>query len=307
MIKLYLITGFLGAGKTSFLKAMIRQMPDVRLKVIVNEFGKEGIDSVLLKDFGVEVDEINNGSIFCSCRIDQFEETLKKVASEEPDVLWVEASGLSDPTHIEKVLTEIQGFENIAYGGSICLVDAVNFKKVFSTAQVCKKQIAVSSVVLINKIDLVSEAEAHEVERMIRAQKPDARIYKTVYGEIDRAWIEGEGAVAAKSAGPSYHLKDVSLQKMRIVFKDTLTYTLLEKFLKMFIDTTYRIKGFVCLEGGVSLVDCVGQKLSITSYNGEVPHCNTIVALSGAGMPMEQSIKKAVETYSSYIEKVEWE
>jgi G3E family GTPase len=307
MINLYLITGFLGAGKTSFLKAMIRQMPDVRLKVIVNEFGKEGIDGALLKNSGVEVEEINNGSIFCSCRIDQFEETLKKVAAEEPDVLWVEASGLSDPTPIEKVLTEIEGFEQIAYRGSICLVDAVNFKKVFSTARVCKKQIAVNSIVLINKIDLVSEAEVDEVERMIREQKPDARIYKTVYGQIDLSWIEGQGAVAAKSAEPAYHLKDVSLQKMRIVLKDTLTYALLKNFLKMFIDTTYRIKGFVCLEGRVSLVDCVGQKLSITPYRGETAHCNTIVALSGAGMPMEQSIRKAAEVYSPYLEKVEWE
>ena len=67
MSRLYLITGFLGAGKTTFLKQFMKQFSSERMHIIVNEFGKEGIDGELLSELGIALDEINNGSIFCSC------------------------------------------------------------------------------------------------------------------------------------------------------------------------------------------------------------------------------------------------
>ena len=96
MSKLYLITGFLGAGKTTFLKNFINELSDYRLHLIINEFGKEGVDGELLRELGTALDEINNGSIFCSCRLDKFEEVLEKALSEKPDIIIVEASGLSE-------------------------------------------------------------------------------------------------------------------------------------------------------------------------------------------------------------------
>ena len=65
--------------------------------MIVNEYGKEGIDGQLLKEVGSVLDEINNGSIFCSCRLDKFEEVLGKALKSQPDVILIEASGLSNP------------------------------------------------------------------------------------------------------------------------------------------------------------------------------------------------------------------
>ena len=77
MSRLYLITGFLGAGKTTFLKQFMKQFSSERMHIIVNEFGKEGIDGELLSELGIALDEINNGSIFCSCRLDKFENVLQ--------------------------------------------------------------------------------------------------------------------------------------------------------------------------------------------------------------------------------------
>lgn len=78
MSKLYLITGFLGAGKTTFLKNFINELSDYRLHLIINEFGKEGVDGELLRELGTALDEINNGSIFCSCRLVNSRKCLKK-------------------------------------------------------------------------------------------------------------------------------------------------------------------------------------------------------------------------------------
>ena len=68
MTEVYLITGFLGAGKTCFVKNMVKALPHETMDIIVNEFGREGIDGALLHKTGLQVKEIVNGSIFCTCR-----------------------------------------------------------------------------------------------------------------------------------------------------------------------------------------------------------------------------------------------
>lgn len=305
MIQLYLITGFLGAGKTTFLKNMIGLFPGKKLKVIVNEFGKEGVDGELLNNAGVQVDEINNGSIFCSCRLDKFEEVLLKTVQEVPDVILVEASGLSDPTNIEKILRQSDKFSSLEYKGSICLVDAVNFVKVFETARVCKMQLAVSNIVLINKTDLASEEQIEQLEQLITRQAPRAAIHQTSFGKVLPEWLQAEIQPAKQEGGAAYHLKDVGLQKRMIVLKDTMSYYQLEKFLKMFVEDTYRVKGFVCLEGKMSLVDCVGPSIAITPYEQNAKRCNHLIALAGPGMPLQKSIDRAFEWYRPYLERVE--
>ena len=70
MTKLYLITGFLGAGKTTFLNKFTQLFQDKKIVLIVNEFGKNGVDGALLQHIGARLAEIDNGSIFCACRIE---------------------------------------------------------------------------------------------------------------------------------------------------------------------------------------------------------------------------------------------
>ena len=164
MSRLYLITGFLGAGKTTFLKQFMKQFSSERMHIIVNEFGKEGIDGELLSELGIALDEINNGSIFCSCRLDKFENVLQQVLQEKPDVIIVEASGLSDPTNVKKILNQREKFPGLEYMGCVCLLDARQFPKVYETAVVVKKQIQVSDLLLLNKKDLVKRADSKDSE-----------------------------------------------------------------------------------------------------------------------------------------------
>ena len=114
MTKLYLITGFLGSGKTTFLHKLVRLFPDRRLAIVVNEFGKVGVD-------------------------------------EPPELIFVEASGLSDPTAVRSILAQSGKFASLDYAGAICLIDAARFQKVYQTARVCRMQLAVDELVLINK------------------------------------------------------------------------------------------------------------------------------------------------------------
>lgn len=300
MIDFYLITGFLGSGKTTFLKNFIRLFADKRIRLVVNEFGTVGVDGQLLNEVGAVLDEINNGSIFCSCRLDKFEETLEKILADPPEVVIVEASGLSDPTSIRRVLGDAR-FTAYDYKGAICIVDAARFHKVIETARVCAKQLSVGDVVLLNKIDIAGEELAEAAGRTILERYPDTVIHPTIFGRIEPAWLEALGR--NRGGDEDVHNRDITLQDYTITVRPAMSPRQLEHFIGMFIEDTYRVKGFVLLGEEVWLVDCVGALVNLAPWEGGRPErCGQIVALAGRGMNPRKSIRKAIELYPDYIE-----
>lgn len=305
MAKLYLVTGFLGAGKTTFLKNFIRLFDGQRMHIIVNEYGKEGIDGQLLGELGTVLDEINNGSIFCSCRLDKFEEVLQKALLKNPDVIIIEASGLSNPTNVRKIMAQEEKFPGLEYMGSICLLDARRFHKVYQTATVVKKQISISDIILINKTDLAAEEELNFVRKTIREHRPDIPIFETSFGKILDQWLEKMKKPVLSDEKPEMQTRDITLRSYILKITDTFTPYELEKFVTMFLDDTYRVKGFVHMEGNTWLLDCVGNLFKLTLYNNEVSSRNEIVILAGNGLPTAKSIKEAVKWYPDKVESFE--
>lgn len=303
MTKLYLITGFLGAGKTTFLKNFIRHFSACRLHIIVNEFGKEGIDGQLLSEIGSTLDEINNGSIFCSCRLDKFEEVLEKALAAGPDIIIVEASGLSNPTNIRKILAQPGKFPEVDYMGSICLIDAKQFPKVYDTATVVKKQIGISDILILNKTDLADEEALASIEGTLLSHRPDIPIFRTTYGAIRPEWFSQMEKPSLIPEKPEIQRKDITLRSYLITVKNNFTYYNFQKFVEMFLDDTYRVKGFVELEGQVYLVDCVGNLFHAAPYTGKARGLNQLVVLSGSGLPAKKSIQEAIRWYPDNIEE----
>ena len=297
MSKLYLITGFLGAGKTTFLKNFINELSDYRLHLIINEFGKEGVDGELLRELGTAMDEINNGSIFCSCRLDKFEEVLEKALSEKPDMIIVEASGLSNPMNVRKILHQEGKFSEVEYMGSICLVDARQFLKVYETAVVVKKQLAVSDLVLINKTDLASKEQIEEIKGIIRKHRPEVPVHTTTFGRIECGWLNSAAPWDNQTEEPVIQSADITLKKYLLRLNPGLELKKLQKFIEMFLDDTYRVKGFVEVQGEIYLVNCVGSIYQAERFEGKPEHVNDLVILSGNGLPVKKSLKKAMEWY----------
>lgn len=300
MIDLYLITGFLGSGKTTFLKNFIRMLSDKRMHLIINEFGKEGIDGTLLKEAGAVIDEINNGSIFCSCRLDKFEEVLESAVEQSPEVIIVEASGLSNPANVHKILGDGR-FGSVNFKGCICIVDAKRFRKVYKTALVCKKQLGVSDAVILNKTDIADDSEIEETKRLISAQRPDIPIYSTSFGKIKKEWLEALKDPGNREEDKSIQVRDITMRDFVVCIRPEFPLEAFKKFLAMFIEDTYRVKGFVSLQGQNYLVDCVSNLLSVEPYSGEVTALNKLVVLSGNGLPAGRSLKKAKKWYEQYI------
>ncbi len=298
MIDFYLVTGFLGAGKTTFLKRLVRQFSDRRIYLIINEFGSQGVDGELVRELGLALAEINNGSIFCACRLDKFEAELHNAISAHPDVIIAEASGLSDPTNVRKVLSD---FPIIDYKGSICLADAVRLVKVFSTAEVSRRQLAVSSLVLVNKVDLATVEQIEKTEQLVLQANPAATIKHCSYGELKPEWlsllkpnIDFDEVLSAP---------DITLQKATLLIKPTITAQQLERCITFLTENTYRIKGFIMTTDGARLVDCTGPQLSITPWKGDAG--GQLVLLAGKGMPLRKSVTTAIEWYPELIKREE--
>ncbi len=300
MTDFYLVTGFLGAGKTTFLSGFLPRFKGRNLKIIINEFGNSGVDGSLLKSIDAELEEICGGSIFCSCKLDRFESAMNDCLKTNPDVIVVEASGLSDPTNIKKVLSAYEEKGQLNYKGCICLVDAVRFHKVFSTARVCKKQLAVSDVVLINKTDLVSEIHLAELEDDIKDYFPCVIIDKTVFG-VTEYDFENMKSLANDSFDDTAYYADITTQKATVSIDFSMSLYQLEKFLNLFAEDTARIKGYVELEEcGTVLVDCVGPMISVKTVPQLTDIEYGINVMATKGQPLRKSLKNAISLYYNY-------
>ena len=301
MTKLYLITGFLGAGKTTFLHQFVKLFPKKRLALVVNEFGKVGVDGALLSGLGAELTEIDNGSIFCACKLEQFEEALLALLEKNLDLIFVEASGLSDPTSVRSILGQREKFGAVEYAGAVCLVDAARFQKVYQTARVCRMQLAVSDLVLINKADLGTPEQIAAIRTIVTAQKPGRPVYETTYGHIEAVWLEEMARPLPDSGIPEIHTKDLTLQKLNLA-AEGFDLKSITSFLRMFAEDTYRIKGVLALPEGQFLADCVGPLVEVKPFDppsggGPVPEKNRLTVLFSNGLPAKRSIKEAASWF----------
>lgn len=302
MSQIYLLTGFLGAGKTTLLKNLIQLLKNHRLHIIVNEFGREGVDGDLLRELGAQLDEIDNGSIFCSCRLDRFEEVLRAALDGRPDYILIEASGLADPTGVRQMLGQEEYRSRSVYRGAVCLVDAVRFEKVYETARCCKKQLAASDLILINKSDLAGPEQLERVRAIIQNQRPDVPVYTTVRGRVEPEWLSDLSC--GQQEEKASHTPDISLQKHTLEVSPDCTRTQMLHILRLLAEDTYRMKGILPLAEGLYLSDCVGSLLSLTPYEGACSHAGRLQILSGHGMPVRRAIRTALQYYPGLLREI---
>lgn len=182
----YLITGFLGSGKTTFLKRIIDAFPKShKLMVLMNEFGDVGVDAALLAAEDLEIHEISRGSIFCVCVKTDFIKALMKIARElQPDVLLIEATGVANPSDLKKDL-ELSIFQNrFQLKEQFCMIDAENFEDMYATFTSLQHQLETSSVFIINKVDQAGKNDIRKIRAIVEKHHPDPICFETTYGEI---------------------------------------------------------------------------------------------------------------------------
>ena len=194
-IPVYIISGFLGSGKTTVLLNMIKECErnQKRPGIILNELGEVNVESDLFKN--QQVKELLNGCICCTIQED-LKETLNQFTEEiqrnNIDVLFIEGTGVANPKEIEEALISPEFLDHFELNSIISLVDAshyLEYQSYFSsTAEVrklLKEQISSATMVLLNKIDLVKEKSLTKIEQKIKENvKSGVPIFKTTFGDI---------------------------------------------------------------------------------------------------------------------------
>ena len=181
-----LISGFLGSGKTTLLRHLLSQVPDHRrVMVLMNEFGKVGIDGRLVQEGDLQVWEINRGSIFCACAKGDFLRSLFDIARNyAPEVLLVEASGVADTTDMAKDLSRDPLPSMYRMADSVCLIDAARYFDWVEMFQAVPRQIRASRTLVLNKTDLVNEETLDEIKSSLRSFNPEAPIRVASFGHL---------------------------------------------------------------------------------------------------------------------------
>src|SRR5882672_10471292 len=195
-IPVTVLTGYLGAGKTTLLNRILSEPHGQRFAVIVNEFGEIGIDNELVVGADEEVFEMNNGCICCTVRGDLIRiiEGLMRRKGKF-DAIIVETTGLADPAPVAQTFFVDENVgRRTKLDAVVTVADAKWLKERLKDAPEAKNQIAFADVILINKTDLVTDAELREVEARIRGINPYAKLHRTERAKIALDQVLGRNA-----------------------------------------------------------------------------------------------------------------
>lgn len=186
MTKVDIISGFLGAGKTTFIKKLLSDVwAGEKLVLIENEFGEIGIDGGFLKDAGIEITEMNSGCICCTL-VGDFSKALQKVLEEyHPDRVIIEPSGVGKLSDIVKAIEDVKRDADIEISGRITVVDGKKAKMYLKNfGEFFQDQVAHASTIVISRTQSMTPEKIEECVHMLREENKEATIISTPWEEL---------------------------------------------------------------------------------------------------------------------------
>ena len=182
-----IITGFLGSGKTTLLNHILSNQEGIKTAVLVNEFGEIGIDNelVVTTDEDNTMVELSNGCVCCTINEDLVNAVYKVLERpEKVDYMVVETTGLADPLPVALTFLGTELRDMTRLDSIVTMVDCANFSLDLFNSQAANSQIAYGDIIILNKTDLVDEADVDSLEVRIRDLKRDARLLRTTQSQV---------------------------------------------------------------------------------------------------------------------------
>lgn len=261
MIQSFILTGFLGVGKTTMLTNTVKEhFSDKKVAIVVNEFGDIGIDGNILSNVYSQVLEISEGCICCQLA-QEFESGVIEIINKyDPEIIFVETSGASEPFPIFLSLQNL----GISVEGVICVVDSKNFGS-YKDNSTAKYQIGGSNILVLNKTDLTTDEELEAVKKDVIQVKEEYNIKNTLTGKtifnsfvinnaqqglVSKEVFEGiykvdEIVGMAKEYEHLNHTKEDSITQKVAYLKEDIFFNDVDEVLRSLPKSIYRVKGVV--------------------------------------------------------------
>ena len=309
LIPTIIVTGFLGAGKTSFLNHTIKNNPNTRFAIIENEFGEENIDGHLIVNTSSDILELNNGCLCCSLNDKLFDILFDlHLKKKDFDVLIIEATGIADPANIAQLFIVHPAVkESFILKNVIAIVDSEQIINQLNQTEEAIKQISFSDVIILNKPDLIDEVNLYNVKSIIQKINPTATLFtkeNNVFPMID--FIQTSYAIKKppidKHTNCSHAIQTHEHNPKQIEHQHTdftsITLRYMEAFdiqqlfhnLTVFLTfqakDVYRVKGFIFDQTNQSyLLQSVGKRINIEPIkNDELELMNSVIVFIGKGI-----------------------
>jgi len=293
-----LITGGLGAGKTTFLNHLLQQtnLRDRDLCLIINEFGQLGVDGRLVEAGDHPMYEINRGSLFCICIKTDFVKTLTEIADDvRPELVVVEATGMAEPRDIQDFVDEPTLAAQFHIQANVCLVDAPNFIRLAPMLRAVRQQALWADALILNKTDLVSEPELKQLGAVLEGMNPEAPRLATTFGRIPAAFLENlehrvhRGDPLLEPPDPVFAL---SFRHDKPVDRARFQHVISELG-----EDLLRLKGQVDFGDGPEFAEVAGGRLTIGGVVATTPHAESPTAFVAIGWRAPQhDFQAAIES-----------
>ena len=280
------MTGFLGAGKTTFINQLLKQNKEVKIGLIENEFGDVSIDARLITDYQPEsIVELNNGCICCTL-YNEFSLTLQELVKNHHHLehLIIETTGIADPGPIIEPFYQDDDLKRIfELNGTVCLVDAENFLEHIEGCEQ-QKQIIMSDMIILNKTSCVDGHTIASIRKKVAALNQTALVPETNFACIDSLHLYMlqpllQDEFAKKLKKPFYSESGMAnYHSFTIRFGGVQDENRFVEWFRYFAShhrtTIFRIKGLVNFENNpmIGIVQSVGGTTSVTEGSIINPH-----------------------------------
>ena len=176
MIPIVLVTGFLGSGKTTFINWLLEKQKDLKISIILNEFGDIKLESQFITKKTANIVELANGCMCCVAKSD-IPRVVSYILEHSPNTeyILIEASGLSDPDPVREALQTPPVNKSTFLESTVCVIDAVNFEKMRSEHPIINAQIADADLVVISKASEAGTENTERVKALVENLTPDVK------------------------------------------------------------------------------------------------------------------------------------
>ncbi len=257
-----IITGYLGAGKTTFLRRIISSVKK-KFAILMNEFGEIGIDGKILAGKNVKISELSGGCVCCSLT-GELTAAIKEIQKKySPEIIFIETTGVAEP---DSIIGTLEGLsDKVKIDSIITIADADALGRFPALGHTGRVQIEMADAILLNKVDLINESKADEIAINIRELNARAQIFRTVKCDADINLLFG---IYSANKKVEKHKSSEHIAENYFIW-ETKKKISLEKF-KKFSDSLgeriFRAKGFLKTSRGDKLWNFVAGRSEFENF-----------------------------------------